>query len=111
MHYPDSPSCPHPLDTALAVTMAATLDEKLVITGYAIRHAPMAGTGVREMWLRTFDRHGGKIPPADWRTSGLIVLDEIDGQPKRSPFNGRPKADPDSPFNGRPKKANPDTAA
>ena len=65
-----SASCSHPMGTPTPITMADGVAQRLAITGYALRHSPdeRMGMGVRLMWLRTFDRNGGQIPPADWRT-------------------------------------------
>jgi hypothetical protein len=64
-----APSCPHPMGEAVPITHARSTAEKLAITGYALRHAPAEPTGPSpHTWLRAFDRNGGKIPAADWRT-------------------------------------------
>lgn len=73
MHYGsafNSPSTPHPFTLPRAISQAQGAEERLAVTGYAMLHAPSErGTGVREMWLRTFDRHGAAIPPENWRTA------------------------------------------
>lgn len=64
-----TPSCPHPMGRPLAITMTDGTEQKIAVTGYANQHSPTGGIGVRHMWMRTFDREGGKIPPAGWRTN------------------------------------------
>ena len=77
INLPSNPSCPHPLHEAKAVSEAACLTETLAITGYALRHAPDEAGTQNYAWWRSFDRCGGKIPPADWRTATLRRLHDF----------------------------------
>ena len=73
-----SPSMAHPLGDAASISHVHIIDNKLAITAYAMRHAPTESSdrGKQLMWLRTFDRNGGQIPPSDWRSRTLRLLND-----------------------------------
>ena len=59
--------------TLRPISMAESLNEKLHIASHAQRHAPTAECGSAigkcAMFMRSFDRHGGRPLPENWRSA------------------------------------------
>jgi hypothetical protein len=61
-----------PLPQARTITECESTDDKLRLAQYAADHSPGNGRlhreGVTRMYLRAFDRNGGKALPENWRS-------------------------------------------